>query len=75
MLVKLELFIERNRFDLDGEDSKFVHGWVSAVIDEKGRVRVVEPTAADRKAISVLSEYDVHSFNKRFEALAKAQGR
>jgi len=75
MLVKLELFIERNRFDPDGEDSKFVHGWVTAIIDQKGKVRVVEPTAADRKAISALSEYDVHSFNKRFNALAKHQSR
>lgn len=36
MLVKLELFIERNRFDPDGEDSKFVHGSVTAVVNGKG---------------------------------------
>jgi hypothetical protein len=38
-------------------------------------MRVVEPSEADRKAISTLSEHNVHSFNKRFDALGKTKGR
>jgi hypothetical protein len=37
----------------------------------RSKVRVIEPTDADRKIVSALSDYDVHSLNKRFNALAK----
>jgi hypothetical protein len=71
LLVRLEIFIERNRYDPDSEDSKFVHSWVIVAIDSEGRTRIIEPNEADREAMKALSQYDVHSFNKRFEALAK----
>ena len=75
MLVKLELFIERNRFSDDEDKSGFVYSWVTAIIDQTGNVRLVEPSDADREIVAGLSHEDKYSFNRRFAALTKDKER
>jgi hypothetical protein len=75
MLIKLELFIEKSRFGEDEEDSKFIHSWVTAVIDQDGSVRLIRPTDADRKIVESLYHGDKYSLSKRFNALAKRGGQ
>ena len=73
MLIKLELFIEKNRYGGDDEgESRFVHTWVIAVIDQNGNVKVVKPTDADRKIVESLPEHDRFDLSKRYNALANA---
>jgi hypothetical protein len=74
MLIKLEFFIERSRFPADEEESKFIHSWVTAVIDQKGNVRFIKPTDADRRIVESLYEGDKYSLSKRFNVLAKRDG-
>lgn len=70
MLIKLELFIEGSGFSEDEEKSKFVHSWVTAVIDQEGHVRLIKPTDADRTIVAGLDHENRYSLNKRFNALA-----
>lgn len=73
MLIKLELFIEKNRYGGDDEgESRFVHTWVTAVIDQNGNVKVVKPTEADRKVVEILPDQDRFELSKRYNALSKA---
>lgn len=71
MLIKLELFIERSRSSDDEDKSGFVYSWVTAIIDQMGNVRLVEPSEADRKIVAGLSHEDKYSLNRRYAALTK----
>jgi hypothetical protein len=72
MLIKLELFIEKNRYGGDDEsESRFVHTWVTAVIDQNGKVKLIKPTDADRKVVEGLPDHDRFELSKRYNALAK----
>ncbi|BAM89476.1 AAA ATPase [Bradyrhizobium oligotrophicum S58] len=71
MLIKLELFIERSRYSEDEGESKFVHSWVTAIIDQKGMVTLIKPTDSDREIVDSLPHEAKYSLSKRFAALAK----
>ncbi|MCK1489731.1 hypothetical protein IVB14_04670 [Bradyrhizobium sp. 180] len=73
MLIKLELFIERNRYSEDEGESKFVHSWVTAIIDQEGAVRLIKPTDDDRKLVESLPHEAKYSLSKRFAALESKQ--
>jgi hypothetical protein len=73
MLIKLELFIEQSRFSEDEEESKFVHSWVTAIIDRGGNVTLLKPTEADRKIVANLPHEERYSFSARFAGLARAR--
>ena len=74
MLIKLELFVEKSRFSTADEgESRFVHNWLTLVIDQKGGIHIVRPSDADRKAIEKLTHSDQYELDKRFNALARRQ--
>jgi hypothetical protein len=76
MLIKLDLFIEKDRYSTDeGSESRFVFSWITAIIDQNGKVKFVKPTDADRDAIEGLPDHDRYELNKRCNALVKAQAR
>ncbi|MGA9601355.1 MAG: hypothetical protein WBS22_14095 [Methylocystis sp.] len=76
MLIKLQLFIEKSRFNTEkGSESKFVFTWLTAIIDKDGNVKVVKPTDADRKPIDALPERDRSEFEKRIKKLAEIRAR
>lgn len=71
LLVKLDLYIEGNRYgDDETSSSKFVHSWLTATIDDTGAVQIVEPVDPDREVVRKLgnSGYDLKT---RFDALAQ----
>jgi hypothetical protein len=74
MLIKLELFIERNRYSDDEGESKFVHSWVTAIVDQEGTVKLIKPKDADRTIVENLPHEAKYSLSKRFAALAKGKG-
>lgn len=74
MLIKLELFIEKNRYGSDEEsESKFVYSWMTVVIDRDGNVKLVQPSDADRKIVEGLPEQARYEFKTRFNALTRSQ--
>jgi hypothetical protein len=70
LLIKLEHYRERQRYDQSGQGGEFTHSWVVAVIDQSLNVRLHEASAADLDIVSKLPEPSRFSFRERAQALA-----
>ncbi|WP_027488451.1 hypothetical protein [Allorhizobium undicola] len=77
VLVKLRHYQEKKRYGEEaGEDGKFRHSFMVAILDKHLNARFIEPTAAQIEAVSKLGQYDIHDFAKRLRTIAElAQGK
>ncbi|WP_106795716.1 hypothetical protein [Rhizobium sp. H4] len=74
VLVKLRHYQEKKRYgDEPGEDGNFTHTFLVAILDKHLNARVIEPTAAQREAVSKLGQYDMHDFAIRLRAIAEEE--
>jgi len=70
VLVKLQRYHERKRYgDEQGEEGKFTHSFLVAIVDKQLKVKEVEPTQAHLEAVSKLDQYKVHDFGERWRVL------
>jgi hypothetical protein len=75
LLVKLEHYREKHRYDEDGgTGGDFTHSWLIAVIDRSLKVELYEENQFDLDAVSKLSDHSRYDFRQRMRVIAAQEG-
>jgi hypothetical protein len=74
LLVKLEHYRERSRYDATDEDpsGSFSHGYSILLVDRALHVRRAIATPADLAAVAGLDEHSRYDFQKRLRAIERS---